>query len=526
MHLLTILLACAIAIATSAPAKNFRWASQGDASSMDPHATNELITGAINNLSYEGLTRYDEKLNLAPGLATSWKNTAPTTWLVTLRRGVKWQDGTDFTADDVVFSFARAKKSGSTFRLYSNQAGVPRRIDDYTVEFVTPVPNPVLPITLVTIFIMNKSWCEKHNVTRPQDYTNKEETFSSRNAMGTGPYRLVSYEAGVKTLLVKNKDWWGVKEGLYTGNVDTIDYRPIANSATRMSALRSGELDFVLDPAVQDVPRMRTDPALRIWEGVELRVVMIGMDQWRDELLYSDVKGRNPFKDKRVRLAMYQGVDIEALKTQVMRGLALPTGIPLPSPKGAGVPDSFERRYPYDPAAARRLLAEAGLPKGFGFTLHCPNDRYVNDEKICIALAGMWARIGLNVKVETMPKTQYFQKVQKMDVSAYMIGWGGAVQDAIFTLKPLMHSRDSQGAGDDNYGNFKNPELDPLIDAADQEMDPAKRQALIDRAVKIVQDEVLILPLHRQVIPWVTRAGVKVVHRANNTLQPFTVKLP
>ena len=209
----------------------------------------------------------------------------------------------------------------------------------------------------------------------------------------------------------QNKDWWGIKEGLYTGNADTLDYRPISNSATRMSALRSGELDFVLDPAVQDVPRMRTDPALKIWEGVELRVVMIGMDQWRDELLYSDVKGRNPFKDKRVRLAMYQGVDIEALKTQVMRGLSSPTGIPLPS------------------------------PKGFGFTLHCPNDRYVNDERICIALAGMWARIGLNVKIETVPKTQYFQKAQKMDVSAYMVGWGGAVQDAIFTLKPLMRQQ-------------------------------------------------------------------------------------
>ena len=521
-----VLIACALAAAPAVLAREFRWASQGDATTVDPHAQNELFTNGLVGLFNESLVRYDGKLELAPALATSWKNTSPTTWLINLRKGVKWQDGSDFTADDVVFSFERAKLSGSTFKLYANQAGTPRRIDDHTVEFVTPVPNPLLPITLTTIFVMSKAWCVKNNVPRPQDFKNKEETYSSRNAMGTGAYRLVSYEAGVKTVLAKNQDWWGIREGLYTGNVDTVVYRPIANSATRMSALRSGELDFVLDPAVQDVPRMRADPALTVWEGVELRVVMIGLDQARNELLYSDVKGKNPFKDRRVRLAMYQAVDIEAMKAQVMRGLAFPTAIPLPSPKGAGVSAALEKRYPFDLAAARKLLADAGYANGFGFTLHCPNDRYVNDEKICIALAGMWAKIGLAVKVETLPKTQYFQKAQKLDVSAYMIGWGGAVQDAIYTLKPLMHSRDAQGAGEDNYGGFANAELDRLIDAADQEMDGAKRQPLIDRAVKIVQDEVLVLPLHRQVIPWVSRAGVKVVHRANNTLQPFTVKMP
>jgi peptide/nickel transport system substrate-binding protein len=420
----------------------------------------------------------------------------------------------------------RAKQSGSTFKLYSNQAGVPRKIDDYTVEFVTGVPNPILPITLTNLLVMNKRWCEKHNVTRPQDFKNKEETYSSRNAMGTGPYRLISYEAGVKTLLVKNKDWWGIREGLYTGNVETIEYRPITNPSTRMAALRSGEIDFVLDPSVQDVPKLKTDPSLKVYEGTEFRVVMIGLDQWREELVFSDVKGKNPFKDRRVRLALYEGIDINAMKTQVMRGLSTPTGIPLPSPKGAGIPDSMEKRYPYDPAAARKLLAEAGYPNGFGFTLHCPNDRYVNDEKICIALSAMWARIGLNVKVETMPKTQYFQRAEKLEFSAHMIGWGGANQDAGTTLKAVMHSRNAQGAGDGNYGNFKNVELDAAIDASDQEMDAAKRQVMVNRAVTILQDEVLILPLHRQVIPWVSRAGLKVVHRANNVLQMFTVRMP
>ena len=521
-----IVLVLAIAVSSAADARTFRLASQGDASTMDPHAENELVTNAIDNLVYDLLIRYDEKLNLAPALATSWKSTGTRTWIVDLRKGVKWQDGGDFTADDVVFSMERAKQSGSTFKLFSNQAGVARKIDDYTVEFATPVPNPILPITLTNLMIVSKRWCEKNNALRPQDFMNKEETYSSRNAMGTGPYRLVSYEAGVKTLLVKNPDWWGIKEGLYTGNVDAIEYRPITNSATRMAALRSGELDMVLDPALQDVPQLRRDPGLRIWEGGEFRVVMIGMDQWRDELLYSNVKGKNPFKDRRVRLAMYQAVDIEAMKSQVMRGLSIPTGVPLQSPRGAGIPDSMEKRFAFDPPAARALLAQAGYPKGFGFTLHCPNDRYANDEKICIALAGMWAKVGLDVKVETMPKSQYFQKAQKLDVSAYMIGWGGANQDALITLKAVMHSRNVQGAGDSNFGNFRNAELDDVIDAADQEMDAAKRQQYINRAVAILQDEVLILPLHRQVIPWATRAGVKVVHRANNVVLPYTVKMP
>ena len=526
MKLPTLLLLCALAVCAAASAKTFRMAAQGDASTMDPHSENELITNAINNLVYENLVRYDEKLALAPSLATSWKNTGPKTWLVTLRQGVKFQDGGAFTADDVVFSFERARKSTTTFKLFANQAGIPRKIDDYTVEFTTPVPNPTFPITVTNLFMVSKRWCEKNNVVNPQDFMGKEETFSSRNAMGTGPYRLVSYEHGVKTLLAKNPDWWGIREGLYTGNVDAIDYRPIGNSATRMAALRSGELDFVLDPALQDVPQLKRDPTLTIWEGGEFRVVMIGMDQWRDQLAYSSVKGRNPFKDRRVRLALYQAIDIEAMKSQIMRGLSIPTGIPLQSPKGAGIPGAMEKRFPFDPAASRKLLAEAGYPKGFGFTLTCPNDRYVNDEKICIALAGMWAKVGLDVKVETMPKAQYFPKAQKLDVTAYMIGWGGANQDAMLTLKAVMHSRNAEGAGDSNFGNFTNAELDDLIDAADQEMDLAKRQQMINHAVAILQDEVLIIPLHRQVIPWATRAGVKVVHRANNTVQPFTVKLP
>ncbi len=521
---LRIALCFALMLALGAQAKTLRWAAQGGASTLDPQAEAELFTNIAALQVYESLVRYDEHLKLAPSLATEWKATGPRTWVYKLRRGVKFQDGTPLTADDVVFSFERARQSGSAFKLYANQAGIPRKVDEHTIEFTTAAPNPVQPVALVNILIMSRAWCEKHRTTRPQDFAHNEETYSARHAMGTGPFRLVSYEAGVKTVYEKNRDWWGIAAGLYTGNVDRVEFRPIASPPTRMAALKSGEVDFVLDPPVQDVRLLERDPSLKVWNGEENRVIFIGLDMARDQLLYSDVKGRNPFKDRRVRLALYQAIDIEALKRSVMRGLSIPTGIPLPSL--AALPGVKDVRHPFDIEAARRLLAEAGYPKGFGFTLHCPNDRYVNDEKICIALAGMWAKAGLRVAVDASPKALYFQKCERLDVSAYLVGWGGATTDPIFTLKPVLHARTAQGAGDSNFGNFHLPELDALTDRIESEMDPAKRDTMIREAIAILEREVPELPLHRQVIPWVTRAGITLAHRANNTPLLYAVRMP
>jgi peptide/nickel transport system substrate-binding protein len=288
-----------------------------------------------------------------------------------------------------------------------------------------------------------------------------------------------------------------------------------------MAALKSGEIDFVLDPPVQDIARLKSDPDLKIIEGDELRVITLTFDQARDQLLFSTVQGKNPFKDRRVRQALYQAIDEEAIRSQVMRGLATPTAIAFPNPKGEGIRADLEKRLPYDPAASRKLLADAGYPSGFGFTLHCPNDRYVNDEKICVAVAAMWARVGLDVKVDAMPKAQYFQRTPKKEFSACMQGWGDNNRDAMFTLKPLYHSLNDKGAGDTNYGNFRNPELDELIDKAEVEMDRGKRLALINEAVAVLQRDINVIPLHRQVIPWATRANVRVLHRADNKFNPL-----
>jgi peptide/nickel transport system substrate-binding protein len=527
MNTIRTLLVCVL-LALSGPslAKHFRWASQGDAATLDPQAQNEGLTNTINAMAYEPLVQYDKEMRIRPALAVSWENPSPTTWIFKLRPGVKFQDGSPFTADDVVYSFERAKTTTASFKLYSNSAGTARRVDDLIVEFTTPAPNPVMLANIATVFIMSKAWCEKNNALKPQDIKDRDEPFQARHSMGTGPYIVVSREPGNITKHKKNPDWWGIVEKRFEGNVDTVDYRQIANAATRMAALRSGELDFVLDPPVQDIANLKREPTLKVWEGNESRIIFLGFDQARDELIYSDVKGKNPFKDQRVRLALWQAIDIEAIRSQVMRGLSIPTGLALPNPKAAGVPASMDKRPPFDVAAAKRLLAEAGYPSGFGFTLTCPNDRYINDEKICTALAAMWAKVGLNVKIDAMPRAMFFPKALKLDVSAFIYGWGSDGGDAIDMLKPVLNSRQPNGLGTNNVGDYKNAELDELTAKIDVEMDAAKRQVMIDRAMKIVQDEVLVIPLHRQVIPLASRVGVTVVHRPNNQIYLPWVRVP
>jgi len=522
---LPVLLVCLLLSASPwSIAKTFRWASGGDVVTQDPHGQDESFTKANNALVYERLLQPGKDMSPTLWLATSWKNVTPTRRVVTLRKDVKFHDGTPLTADDVVFSFERAAKSNQ-YRTYAIPAGIAKKLDDHTVEFTTTAPNPVAHIAMGEVPIMSRKWAEKNASTNPQDFSTKEVTYASRNAMGTGPYKLVAYEPGVKTVHQKNPDWWGLKDNRSESNIETLEYRPIGSAATRMAALKSGEVDFVLDPPVQDVASLKQDPTFKVWEGDETRVITIAMDQARDELLFSDVKGKNPFKDRRVRAAMYHAIDIEAIRSQVMRGLSTPTAVALPNPKGEGIPDSMDKRLAFDTALAKKLLTEAGYPNGFGFTLHCPNDRYVNDEKICTALAAMWARVGLNTKVEAMPKAQYFARTPKQEFSVCMQGWGDNNRDAMFTLKPLFHSKDGKGAGDTNYGNFKNPELDALIAQAEGEMDAAKRQALINQAVGVLQREVNVIPLHRQVIPWVSRANVKLVHRSDNKFTPLWVRI-
>lgn len=525
MNARAILAAIVLLGSPPAIAADFRWAAQGDANTLDPHATNEAFTNGISAMSYDPLVARGKDMSLAPALAESWENPSPTRWIFRLRGGVKFHDGSDLTADDVVFSFERARQSGATFRAYAAMAGTPRSLDERTVEFTTPAPNPTMVDAVSTIFIMSRAWCERHGVAKPQDYRRREATYAAIHAMGTGPFILESREPDTRTVHRRNPQWWGIGLGLHEGNVDRVEYMPIANAASRVAALLSGRLDFVLDPPAKDVATIRADARFRIWEGGENRVVFVGLDQFRDELLHASVKGRNPFKDRRVREALAYALDVDALRDRVMAGASIPTAIALPDPAGAGVPAGADVPTGHDPAAARRLLAEAGYPTGFAFTLHCSNDRLLNEERLCLALAAMWARIGLEVKVEVFPKARLRPLLLRREASAFLSTFGAASSDAIFALKPMLRSPNPAGGGEANFGNVRNETLDSLIDRIEVEMDPSRRRSMVLQAVSLMRQELPVIPLHRQVIPWASRSGVSVVHRPNNILNPIWVNV-
>ncbi len=505
-------------------AKTLRWSSAGDMQTADPHSQNAGVNNNINGQIYEGLVERGKKMEIVPRLATGWHQPNPTTWVFDIRKNVKFHDGKPLTADDVVWSILRMQQPTSNFRVYANAIGKPRKIDTHRIELVTAVPNPVTLEMLVNMFIMSREWAVANKVEKVQDYTAREETFAARNANGTGPFMLVFRAPEIKTVLKKNPHWWGIADKKFEGNVTEVIYTPITSEATRMSALVSGELDFVLDPAVQNLEQFKRNKQLKVIEGIENRVIFFGMDQARDELLYSNVKGKNPFKDKRVRQAMYQAIDIEAIKRTAMRGLSTPIGVTHPNPAAAGLPAELTARLPFDVNAAGKLMREAGYANGFDITLDCPNNRYLADERICVAVAGMLAKINIRVRVNAMPVSTYFSKVQKLDTSFYMLGWGGSTFDPIFTLQPVMHSRNDKGDGDYNWGQVSDKKFDALVQQLKGEIDSKKRHAMIIEAFKIQNDNIYHLPLHLQIIPWAMRANVSVVHRADNWLEvPWVV---
>jgi peptide/nickel transport system substrate-binding protein len=517
-----LLAAGVLAAGPAVHAKTLRWASQGDFLTMDPHAQNESLNNTAAAYIYEPLLTYNEKFELVPALATTWTRDGNLLWKFNLRQGVKFHDGTPFTADDVVFTIERAMSPTSNFRVYTTGIQGARKIDDHTVLIYTTVPNPVLLRQLTELRIMSRAWSDKNKVTKPQDFVKKEETHAARNANGTGPYMLKSREVDVRTVFVENPNWWG-KAGK-KGNVTEVVYTPVKSEATRTAALLSGELDFVLDPAPQDIARLKQNANIQVVEGSETRTIFIGLDQFRDELQYSNVKGKNPFKDLRVRQALYHAIDIEGIKRAVMRGLSDPTGAII-APQVNGWTKEAHQRLPYSVETAKKLLADAGYPNGFEFTLDCPNNRYINDEDICKAVVSMWAKLGLKVNLNAMPRATYFAKIQKFDTSAYLLGWGVPTFDALYSLQSLAMTVGKEGDGNFNLGRVSNPEFDKLVTAMKSEVDVKKRNDVIARALMLHNQQVMHIPLHNQVIPWAMRKNVSVVHRADNRLEASWVRI-
>jgi len=503
--------AALVVLAGAAQAQTVRIGNQGDALSMDPHSLNESLQLSVTGNVYEALVTRDKKLALIPALATSWKQTSPNVWRFELRKGVKFHDGTPFTADDVLFSFTRAAGEGSDMRSYTNDLKAVRKVDDHTVEMETNAPFPILPDLISLVYIMSKKWSEENQATRPVDRRKGIENAASFRANGTGPFRLRERQPNVKTSFVRNGNYWGKIEG----NVVNVEYTPIGNDATRVAALLSGQVDVIEPAPLQDVARIDGSGKAKVLQGPEIRTIFLGMDQKRDELLYSNVKGKNPFKDVRVRKAFYQAIDINGIQRTVMRGASLPTALMV----GEGVNGfhaDMNKRLPYDTEAAKKLLAEAGYPNGFEVGMNCPNDRYVNDAGICQAVAAGLARIGVKVNLQAETKGTYFPKILRRDTSFYLLGWSPGTIDAHNVLNSLIRCVDDKGAGQFNLGAYCNPKVDELTLKIQSETDKGKRDAMIREAFKIHQDDVGHLPLHQQALAWGVANNVSVHQAADN----------
>ena len=515
----------ALAFATlPASAQTLRYANQGDLKSLDPYTLNESTTHAHLGHVYEGLIARDKDLKIIPALAESWETPEPTRWRFHLRKGVKFHNGDPFTADDVVFSADRVRATGSNLQTRIAKDAKVVKVDDHTVDFILTSPNPILHSQWDTWYIMDKKWAEANNVVAPTPQAATTPSFASLNANGTGAFTIESHQPGVKTVFKANPNWWRKPEH----NLKEIVFTPINSDATRVAALLSGEVDVIEPVPLQDISRVDSSPNAQVLKGPEIRTIFLSMDQVRDELLYSNVKGKNPFKDVRVREAFFKAVDVELIKTRVMRGLSTPSALMI-APQLYALSKDFTRPK-FDPDGAKKLLAEAGYPDGFEVTMDCPNDRYVNDAAICQAVVGMLARIGVKVNLLAQPKQQYFAKVLKAggyQTSFYLLGWTPGTSDAHNVLYDIMGCRDDpkQARGEANLGGYCNKKLDELTDQILVEADTAKRDQLIKQAFEIGQKDYGYIPLHQQALAWGVSKKVKLVQRADNQVLLYWARI-
>ena len=514
-----LLLAC-VWLAAPVSAKTLRFASAFDPNSLDPHSLALLYQTRVVTQIYEGLVNRDQSFKLEPSLAVSWEATTPTTWRFKLRPNVKFHDGAPFTADDVVFSIERAlAKTSQRASQLRGVTGV-RKVDLLTIDVVLSAPDAVLPDKLWLIAMMSKPWAEKHGVTVPQDYNGKQETYAVRNTNGTGPFMLKTYEQDRRLVLNVNPNWWG-KGAKGVGNVTEAIYTVIQADATRLAALASNEVDFVIDPPFQDIARIKRDKSLKSVEIADIGMQYLGFDQARSELQSSDIKGANPFKDVRVRRAVYHAIDIDAIIAKVLRGQAIPIGTHV-SPLVDGYVPELDKRLPYDPATARALLKEAGYPAGFEVTLDCVNVTF--RAAVCQAISAMLAQVGIRVSFQPSPSSTFFPKLTQATSSFFEFGWTPGT-DPWVMLNNVIRSWDGVTSGAFNGGRYSNPKLDALIDAIRVEPDIARRRVLTGDVLRFLNSELPLVPLYRRKLTWVMRPAIDVVQWPSDVLELRWVRI-
>lgn len=495
----------------SAQAESFTWASTTDPQTMDPHAVNSAPVLSFLNNVYEGLVRRGEDMSIEPSLATSWEPMADENgWRFTLREGVTFQDGAEFDASDVMFSYQRASDEAADVRSWFAPVSEVRVVDDFTVDFVTTAPNPLFPSSIANFMILDEGWATENDAVLP---ARDAENYATLNVNGTGPFTLRSRDPGVKTVLVPNDTWWDE----VNHNITEATFTPIGNAATGLAALLSGDIDFIQPIPLQDAAQVEQRDGFKVLEGEETRVIMFGFGHEHDALLYSaDVTDANPFQDARVRLAAAHAIDLTSISRVLFRGKVssatqlVPEGI-------SGFSDANNTPVEFDQDRARELLAEAGYPDGFSFGLKCPNDRYINDESLCRAAASLFAAIGLDAELSTGPVRDYWPQLREDDFDMYLLGWSPGTFDMEHPIRFLLHSQDDEAKlGSWNFGNYSNARVDELLPLIQQEIDPDARQAMIDEVVQITQEEVAYIPLYTQPLVWAAKENIDLTQRADN----------
>ena len=499
-----------LSLSDLAGAATLRYAPESDALTLDPHGALVARTQMMQGWLYEGLVRFDKDMRCEPALAESYGRTAPDTWRFDLRPA-RFHDGTALTADDVVFSIQRALSQRSAVRVLFASIKEVRQIDEDTVDIITYAPNPILDRELTMLFIVSRQWAEKNGAAEVA--TVREGGYAAANENGTGPFVLRSREAGTRSVLERNESWWDKP----VGNVTELVMTPIAAEGTRVAALLSGAVDLIEPLPVQAVAQIEGTPGFAVIKRPEDRVVFLGIDVARDQLAGSTLKG-NPLKDRQIRLALYQAIDVEALRTQVMRGLATPRATLL-VPGVEGYDPALDMRHAYDPAAAKELLVQAGYPNGFDLTIDCPNDRFAGDEQTCQAIAAMLTRIGVRATPNVQPSARFFPRLIGRQTSLFLAGWLVATGDAYNPISALLVTPGS-GAGAQNIGGYSNPRLDELARAIALEGDPVRRRAAIAEAMRIYKDDVIQIPLFQPWLTWGARAGVEAIASPDNMMRP------
>ncbi|ERI12021.1 peptide ABC transporter [Ochrobactrum sp. EGD-AQ16] len=487
--------------------ETLKWGASRDIYSLDPYSYGDSYTLSFLNHVYEGLVRYDAELKIEPALAESWENVSDTVWRFHLRKGVKFHDGAEFNADDVLASLKRVSDPVSPLRGNLPAYKSSKKVDDHTVDIELSGPYPLLLNDLTNIHIFDAGWLKNNNSEKPTDVGAKIEGYATYNTNGTGPFKLESRVPDSKTILVKNADWWDKSQS----NIDRIEFTPITSAATRVAALLSGEINFTENAPSQDLPRLQAQPDLNVLERTDLRTVMVGFNR-KSKLANGS---ENKFNDLRVRQAFAHALDRDLIQKRIMRGKSRTAGAVV-APEIPGYTPELDTTLNYDPELSKKLLADADATD-FPFTLVCTTDAYVNEEELCQGMVNMLSRGGFKPQLDIAPTAAQAPKRTGGKADVYLIGWATEPMLDSYSILLQMIETKTANAGVFNWGGWSYPDIDKLIVQASTEMDRTKRLALQTEALKMVKEEIVMLPLHQQPMAWVMSKKIdKIVQLPDN----------